>query len=236
MVGGDDYRRPVGGGFFEKAHHDLGVVVVDRCQRLIREQNLRTARQRPGYRNPLSFARRELVRIGATPMAEAQRLERLTRSPLYGAVRNLWIADLHCKNQILQRGAARQQALLLVDECNVAADPSKAAPPPPVEAAPFDPDLSFVRTKLPMNESEEGGLASPARSGDLDKLSWCDRQGDVAQHLGPSEKLRNAGQLDHGLGRDRAIGPVPIRSRHPIRGARASDDYRWRSHPFPPTD
>ena len=43
------------------------------------------------------------------------------------------------------------------------------------------------------------------------------------------------GQLDDWLGRVRAIGARPVRSRHPISGSSAFGGYRLDSHPFPPT-
>src|ERR1700674_739453 len=179
-MGGDDHRGAVRGGLLEKALDELGLVVVGRGQRLVRQEDSRTARQGPGHRNALPFAGRKLVWKRTTSMSEAQGRECLHRSPFDGGVRNLWVADLQCENQVLQCGQARKKALFLVDERDVAADSSKAPPPPPVEATPFDPDLALVRPELAMDESQEGRLARSARSCDLDNLSRRDGDADVA--------------------------------------------------------
>src|SRR2546426_12513395 len=176
------------------------------------------------------------MRVGTAPVREAQALQCIERAALDGAVRDLGVTDLHREDEVLEGGQPGQQALLLVDERNVAPNPAEAAAPPAMEASTFDPDLPLVRPELPVHQAKEGRLAGPAGSRYLDELARRDRERDLAEHGRPSEKLGNARQLDHGLNRDSAIGSVLVDGRHADRGPRPLGGYGLESHPFPAPD
>src|SRR4029077_16826120 len=163
------------------------------------------------------------------PMTKAHGLQRLERPAPDRAVRDLGVDQLQCKDEILERGQPRQEALFLVDEGDVPANPAQAPPPPPVKATTFDPHFALVRPELAVNEPEERRLAGAARPRDLYQLARRDRERDLAQHGRPSEKLGHARQLDHGLNRDSAVGPRSGRRPHAIRGTRAISGYRLES-------
>jgi hypothetical protein len=145
MVGGDDDGRAIRGRLLEKAHHHLRVVVVDRRERLVRQEDPWPSRQCSGDRDPLPFPGRKLVRIGAAPVAQPESFERVQRPALDRSVRDLGIAYLHCEDEVFEGGQAREQALVLVNERHLAADSAETAPPPPMEASPLDPNLSSIR-------------------------------------------------------------------------------------------
>ena len=177
-------------------------------------------------RDSLPFARGKLVWISAATMGEAQALQGVQSSPLDGAVGNLRVADLQREHEVLESCQAGQKTLLLVDESYVAADPAKAPPPPPMQATPLDPDLTSIRPELPVNQAQEGGLACPARAGDLNELPRRHREADVVEHRGASKKLGNAGEPDHWLRHHSAVGHWPMGGRHTIGDARSAGGNR----------
>ena len=57
LMGGDDDRGPCRRGLFEQALHDLGVLLVDRSQRLVGKKHAWAAGKGARHRHPLPFAR-----------------------------------------------------------------------------------------------------------------------------------------------------------------------------------
>jgi len=92
-------------------------------------------------------------------VTQAQGLERFRRPALDRSVRDLGVAYLHGEDEVFEGCQAGQQALLLVDERHLTADPAEAPPPPSMQAAPFDPNLSSIRAQLAVDQPEERGLA-----------------------------------------------------------------------------
>jgi len=159
MVGGHHNGGAIRGGLLEKPHHDLRVVVVDRRERLVCQEDPGPSRQCSRHRDPLPFPGRELVWIRAAPVAQAERLERVQRPALDRSVRDLGVADLHREHEVFESGQAREQTLVLVDERHLTADTPEPAPPPSMEAPPLDPNLASIRPQLAVDQAEEGGLA-----------------------------------------------------------------------------
>src|SRR5256886_6164425 len=139
------------------------------------------------------------MRIGAPAVSEVDRLERLEGSLLDRAVRHLRIAYLERKHDVLERVQARQEALLLEHERDVAAEIAEAAAPPPVKAAPAHPQLARIRAQLAVDQAQQGGLAGATRSGYLDQLTRSDGEIDALENGGLAKRLGDANELDRRL-------------------------------------
>src|SRR5256885_7437523 len=153
------------------------------------------------------------MRIGAPAVSEVDRLERLEGSLLDRAVRHLRIAYLERKHDVLERVQARQEALLLEHERDVAAEIAEAAAPPPVKSAPAHPQLARIRSQLAVDQAQQGRLAGAARSGYLDQLTRSDGEIDALENGGLAKRLGGANERD----RRRCCG-LPLWRRGGARG------------------
>jgi hypothetical protein len=178
-VGGDDHGRPRGGRLFEQSLDHLRVLLVDCGQGFVRQKDAGAARQRSSHGDALPFAGRQLARVRLPAITEPKRVQGFERTPADSAVRDSGIDEHQGVNEVLERVQSGQEALLLVDERNLAADAAEASPPPPVQASPLYPHLAFRRTKLAVDEAEQGRFSSSAWSDDLDQLAGCDGEVDV---------------------------------------------------------
>ena len=79
LVGDDDDRRPLGVQPFEQREDRLAVDAVEVPGRLVGEDDRRVAGERPGDRDTLALAARELGRPGAAAVREPDLRERLVR-------------------------------------------------------------------------------------------------------------------------------------------------------------
>src|SRR5256886_5698605 len=139
-------------------------------------------------------------------VSEVDRLERLEGSLLDRAVRHLRIAYLERKHDVLERVQARQEALLLEHERDVAAEIAEAAAPPPVKSAPAHPQLARIRSQLAVDQAQQGRLAGAARSGYLDQLTRSDGEIDALENGGLAKRLGDANELDRRLDCELAFG------------------------------
>src|ERR1700716_2896659 len=99
------------------------------------------------------------MRVRLALVDQPHRFERLQRTPFDGLERQLRVGQLNGERQVLQRGEARQEVVLLEDEGHVPADPAEAPAPPTVQAPPPGPDLPPVRSELTMDQAQKRRLA-----------------------------------------------------------------------------
>ncbi len=116
LVHRDDHRRPMRGRLFEHACHHLRVVPVDRGERLVREQDSRPAHERSRHRHALTLPRGQLMRVSIPAVAHTQSVERCSRALLYLAIGRGGLVDNEPEHDVLHRGEAAEQALLLEQE------------------------------------------------------------------------------------------------------------------------
>ena len=205
-VRGDDHGRAGGRCFLEQSHDDRSVLFVQRCQRLVSEQNPWPGDQSSGDRDTLPFTRGQLMRIRAAPRGEVHRLQRRERALFDGRVRNLGVVHLQRQHDVLQRCQAGQQPLLLEDERHVAPQVSETAPPPAVQASSSHPQLARARPELAVDQAKQRRLARATGPGDLDQLAWRDRKVHTFEHQVAAVRLVEGDELDRGLDRRRAGG------------------------------
>ena len=123
-MAGDDDGGAGRGGLLEQPLHDLGVLLVDRRQRLVGQDDARLACQRPRHRYALPFPGGHLAGKGLASAAEPERVECFERALADSRVRNAGVDEHQGEHQVLEGIQARQQPLLLVDEGDVTADPA----------------------------------------------------------------------------------------------------------------
>ena len=120
LVRDDDERRAVAGEPADDVEHLADELGVERRRRLVEEQHLRRERERPGDRDALLLAARELPRVvvglvgepdaGEQPLGQRARV--LLREPL---VRDRRLDD------VLDRREVREQVEVLEDEPDLGA-------------------------------------------------------------------------------------------------------------------
>ena len=205
-MGRNHHRSSLGRRLLEHARDRPCVVAIDRCERLICEDHLRTGGERSGDGDPLPLSRRQLARIRILPMTDAKSLE--GRGCLFCDLfrRGVGVIDCEAEDDVLQGGQPREQALLLEDERNLSPHAVEVAPPPTVKSAALHPDLSRRWAELAVQQTEQRGLARAARPGDLDQLAWRDREVDLLDDRAAPKGLADGGQPDQRAGRRRMSG------------------------------
>ena len=244
LVAGDDDRGAGRGGLLEESLHDLRVLLVDRRQRFVGQDDARLACQRPRHRDALAFPGGHLAGEGLAPAAEPERVECFERAFADPRVRNTRVDQHQGEHQVLEGIQTRQQPLLLVDEGDVTANAAESAAPPPMQTSSLDPDLPACWPELTVDQAKQRGLAGAARTRDLDQLTGCNCEIDIGEDSSAAERLGQMGDTNGSCRRDSAVRGMfprgaPIgrrfgRSRHAVvvRGAHAVRDHPTESHPF----
>jgi hypothetical protein len=187
LVRGDDHRGAGGGRLLEHALDQLGVLIVDRRQRLVRQDDSGVASERPCHGHSLPFARGHLARVRLAPAGEPERFQCFERAPAEAPIRHRRIHEHEGIDEVFECVQPRQQPLLLIDEGDLAADAAETAPPPSMKAAARNPDLASGRPELAVDEAEQGGLAGAAGTCDLDELATRNAEVDVGENGGTPE-------------------------------------------------
>ena len=235
-MGGNHHCSSLGRRLLEHARDRPRIVAIDRCERLICEDHLRTGGERSRDGDPLPLSRRELARIRIFAMTDAKSLEGrcgLFRDLFRWVVR---VIDSETENDVFQGGQPREQALLLEDERDLSPYAVEVVPPPAMESAALHPDLSRRGAELAVQQAEQCGLARAARPGDLDQLASRDREVDLVDDPAAPEGLVDGGQPYQRAGRRRMsgyrlIGRLATKVRHRTGGACAGSSQPSGPHP-----
>jgi hypothetical protein len=142
-------------------------VGVERGQRFVEEQHGRIARQRPGERDALALAARELADTRAAQLADAEALQELIR------LRPVPRAEAHVPEHV----EVREERVLLEQVADAAMLGRDVAAPLGVEQYYLvDADRSRLRPQQAGNDAERRGLAGARRSDQRERLAALDRQ------------------------------------------------------------
>jgi hypothetical protein len=124
---------------------------VQRRERLVQQQHRARGQQRPGERDPLAHAARQLVRARGRELLQAEAVEEFPRAAARFAAANA--PQFERKPGIVERRAPGQQQISLRHQC---------APRKPVGrgGSPFDGHHAGGRGLQPRHDLEQGRLAA----------------------------------------------------------------------------
>ena len=184
-----------GTGLVEQVH-DVGAdlrpkVGIETRERLVEQHQPRVRRQRPGERDPLPLAARQLVRVA---VAVARQTDR--RQPVVGAALALRTAQRpQAEHDVPAHRQVREQRVLLEHETHVALLGVGAARSVLDEPA-TDSDLAAIGGVEPGDDAQQRRLATPARPDEREQLAVGDVEIDIDQGARRSERLGDAGHLE----------------------------------------
>ena len=160
VVGRDDRRDALGPDDVPDEQHDpLPGLRVELAGRLVGEQQPRPVRERPGDRDPLLLAARELVRPVLRPLAEADELQQLGHARV--ALAGIRADEPQRHLDVLGRGQDRDQAERLEHERDrLAADAPPTRPRQARDLRPVDDDGARRRLVEAAEQVEQRRLAA----------------------------------------------------------------------------
>ena len=165
---------------------DLG---VQRRERLVEQEDLRLDRERPGERHPLLLAARELVRVAAGLVAEADQLE----EPVGGRRRSVAAdpAQPQAEGDVLARGHVREQAVGLKHHAHVAPVRRHVGDVVAVEQ-----DPAGVEPLQAGKRAQGRGLAAARGAEQGDELAGADLERQAVQRADLAEAAAQIDQPD----------------------------------------
>ena len=203
--------------------HPLAGHLVEGAERLVHEQQLRIERQRPGDRDALLHAARQLPRMPLGERLELDEAEQVggPAAALVGRVAH----DLERQLDVLgDRPPVHQD--------RAPGRPSRSRGPagPAPAGLPLIVDRAAGRLGQVADEPQQGRLAAAGRTDERDELALADRQVDrfERRHRGVAraEDLADPGRLDDGRRRRRrrcgVLGRAVTASPPPVGSGRAS--------------
>ena len=179
VVRGHHHGRPRPVDAVEQLHDALARLRVEVPRGLVGQQDERAVDEGAGHRHPLLLSARELAGqvvplVGQSD--QVQHLGHLVGHDVAGPA-----DDLEGEGHVLEHGLVGQQAEVLEDAADVAAQVGH----PPLRqlhdvAAGLE-DLPRVGELLAQQEPDEGRLAGAGRADEEDELALLDLDGDVAE-------------------------------------------------------
>ena len=139
---------------------DCAEAGVERGERLVEQHDLRLRRERPGQRDALALAARQLVRVGRRPVGQADQLQALLDPAGAASPKPTLRAD----------GEVREQRAVLEDHADA---PALGLYPDAVarDGAAADGDRAGVGDLEAGDDAQQRGLARSARSEQRDQLT-----------------------------------------------------------------
>ncbi|EAR50929.1 hypothetical protein OG2516_13691 [Oceanicola granulosus HTCC2516] len=167
---------------------------VEVGERLVEQERLRLAHQRPPHRHPLALPARE--RLGQ-PVEQPRQPQRLGGLADGADALGLGAAgDLHREAHVAGDRHVRVERVGLEHHRDVAVARGDVVHPPPADG-----ELARTDRLEAGDHAQQGGLAAARRPDQHDELPVRHLEVDVAQHLGAAVGLRDAGKshVRHGL-------------------------------------
>ena len=174
---------------------------VERRQRLVEQQHPRPDREGPRERDALLHAARELVRVAAAGMAEADEVEQLAHP--VAAVALPLTAHPQPELDVLPGGHVREQAVGLEDHADV---PPVRRRPRQVDAV--DDDRAGGRLVEPCDEPQRRRLAAAGRAEQRDELALLELEVDAVERGHGAEDAAQAPQLEEAHRRPPGSGEI----------------------------
>jgi hypothetical protein len=154
---------------------------VQRGQRLVEQQHPGLDRERPGQRDTLLLAARELVRVLLGLAGQAHHVEQFAGpvAPLRGAR----LAHPQPEAHVVQRGHVREQAVALEHHAHVTPGGRHRG-----NVLAVDEDLARVGRLEARDDAQGRGLAAAGGTKQRDKLTGCHLDREPVQGPGRSER------------------------------------------------
>ncbi len=164
---------------------------VERRERLVEQQHRRLDRQRPGQRDALLLATRELAGVALAVLGEADQLELLLRDLAARAA--VLAAQLEAERDVVEHGHVREEAVGLEDHPHVALVGRHAG-----QVLAADLDAAGRGLVEAGQDPQGGGLAAAGRPQQGDQLAGREVQGEPVERAhrchrpgsGPSARPR----------------------------------------------
>jgi hypothetical protein len=161
-VGDEDYRGPIVAQAFGDAIQFLGLVLGQRCRRLIHDDDLRVGGQRLGNLHDLLLRHRQVAHPGPGTELRVQLVEEslgliVHLLPIDPLREGMGLLVTH--EDVLRHGEVRIAGHMLVDRGN--AVPLGVLGMPKLDRLTFQDDLTRVRNMNPGDDLDEGRLARP---------------------------------------------------------------------------
>jgi hypothetical protein len=184
----------------QQTHDALAVDRVQGAGRLVGEHDAAVADDRPRDRHPLALPARQVVRVAARPVGEAEVLQDGHRGRACGLPAGA--VELERQRDVLHGGQPEEQVEVLKDVTDRAAAQAR-----PVVArharqrGPADDHFTTARLFETAGDRQQCALAGAARPHDGNQLARADRQVDAAKrvHLAGagSVHLRHLPEFQH---------------------------------------
>src|SRR5712691_3377816 len=201
LMGGQEHGGAAAADVLDEVEDLSRHGLVEIARGLVREEKRGRFDDGAGQGRPLGLALRELRRIRLCSRREPHRLEGL--EGLRGDLASGRPEHAEHEGDVLEDGPAGEELGVLEDDAERAPETGnvRAAQGPDVE--PRDLDLAFAGPLVGIEQTEEGGLARPARPAQDDELALLDAERDVAQggqpHRPAFEDFTDVVEPDHGL-------------------------------------
>ena len=198
IVGDEDEGRPALAPEPHEGVEDRGARgAVEVPRRLVGEEERGARPERPGERDPLLLAARQLRGVVVAPLAEPDGGEELRRPRAGSGV----TGQLEREEDVLPRGQVREELVRLEYETDLPpTEKGELVLGHPVDRLPFEEDLPPRRAVQPGHEAEEGRLPAAGGAEDGGELAGGDRKVDGvedSEHPPAGRKLlRDAAKLE----------------------------------------
>ena len=169
--------------------HLLAELQVERAERLVEKEDARLVHDRPGERDALALASRELGGLASAQVAEADHLQRLLRP--CGPLRLLDLRDPQAVLDVLGDGHVREQRVVLKDGVDGSVVSGELS-----DVLAADLDRARVRNVEAGDHPEGRRLPRPRRSEHGEELAAADLEVHVVHRDDVSVAASYTGQAD----------------------------------------
>ena len=196
LVRDDEHRHAFAGEIAHDDEHLADELRVECRRDLVEEHHVRLHHQRPGDRDPLLLAARELVRVLIRLLREADAREELPAAPLRLATRHL--ADPPGgERKVVDRRQVWEEVELLEDDPDPLAD-RRHVGALAGDLLALEEDAARLDRLEQVDAAKERALPAAARADDDEDLAQVDAEVDAVQHEVVAEALANALEPDRG--------------------------------------
>ena len=180
-MGGHEHRGALGGGRGQQLDHVGRALGIEVAGRLVGQDQLRPAHDRPGHGQTAPLTGRKLRGIGVRAPAETRLLELELGAGFGLRARQPQVGQLQRQRHILDRGPLRNQEVVLGDYPDPAPEGTCLAPAALVERDAVNPYLSRRRPQHAREQPEQAGLAGTGRAHQEDELAGMQLETDAVE-------------------------------------------------------
>ena len=180
LVGHEQHRHAVLRQLLHDQQHLAGQLGVERRGHLVEEHDLGPHRQRPGDRDTLLLAARELRGEGVELVLEADAPQHFTRE-LTGFLGRLLLHHAWRQGDVLADGQMRKQVEALEDDADLLPELAQVGFGI-VDPHPIDADGSGLDRFQPVDAAQQRALARARAPDDRHDLALGDVQRDILEH------------------------------------------------------